>query len=139
MSNRHSDVLLELSHIRQDDPPFRRRCFTGAGVHLNTWEDGGAQIVRFRINFGNVAVTWAGDQGFRGYQVEEGGSMGVGYKSSAMLFNLRQIDLAPIAGALSQALVKSTERALRGLAIQQVNFVLEKMKMEISSRAIVTE
>ena len=106
---------------------------------MNTWEDELPKVVRFRINFGSVAVTWADEKGFRGYQVEDGSSAGVGYKSSAMLFNVRQIDFSPIIGALSQALSKSPKQSLRRQAIQQVKFVLEKMEVELMNQSVAAE
>ena len=92
---------------------------------MNTWEERWGRVARFRITHGDVAVTWGKEQGFKGYLVDEGAPTGVGYKSSAILQNLRKVNLSPISSALSEALDKAPKRSLKRKQVLAVLRLLE--------------
>ncbi len=98
-----------------------RRCFSGGGLHLNTWEDGSGYLMRFRLSYPDenrrFALLWDRDSGFEHFAVDDGEASGAFHKSSPQLTHAPHRDLADLASTFSCLLGSSRSRKPAATAV----------------------
>ena len=119
-----SEILTEVENARQRAGEPRRRWFTSDDLDLIVWSDEDGRPIGFQFCYGRPrfehALTWSAERGYWHAAVDDGESVGLGYKASPVLVPDGPLDV--------RALERLLQAAGRGVPAGIVAFVADRLR-----------